>query len=203
VRQVNDITQCFNVQNSQWNSHGDSLSFTFNYGFYNKQIHDLAFKQESVIDFPKTFDCFIHSRLGQLSHNTDHWYVLHKKVDKNEISEQVKHNLDKYLLPIFEQNKSLTDLKSLVDSSAEKYDFINSPLCRIIYLMTTNQIEKGNELIRKEYTKALIPQVSKQTINYPNGRSVITYSEPRVNQGYIDNIKRLAKQYGLEINASC
>ena len=121
VRQTNDIVQCFNVQKNQWNSYFESLSFTFNFGFYNEEIRTLSWGREIPTNFPKTTDCFIQDRLGTYSHKRDHWYQLSKRADRDEVAEEVKNDLEKHLKPIFERYKSLDDLK---DFSEENTGFL-------------------------------------------------------------------------------
>lgn len=195
ARPTNDITQCFNVQKSQWNSYYDSLSFTFNLGFYNETIRTLSWGQEIPTDFPKTTDCFIQDRLGTY-HKRDHWYELSKRVDRNKVAEHVKSDLEKYLKPLFEDYKSLDDLKQFAEKNT---GFILSPYSHIVFLMTTNQIDKGKQLIKEQYKIALTPQVTTQTINYPDGRSEVKTSKPYINQHYVDGIERLAKHYAVEL----
>src|ERR1700752_3619470 len=62
---TNDIVQVFNVQKSQWN-HSDRVSFTFNLGFFNEQLHRIARNKESVPEFIREYDCFLSERLGRL-----------------------------------------------------------------------------------------------------------------------------------------
>jgi hypothetical protein len=196
ARKTNDIIQCFNVQNSQWNSYNDSVSFTFNLGFYNEHIRALSWEQELKTDFPKTTDCFIQDRLGTYSHKRDNWYELSKRVNKVTVAEQVKNDLEKYLKPIFERYKSLDNLKIFSENNT---GYLLSPYNKIVFLMTTSQFEKGEQLIKEEHKIALTPKVTTQTINYPDGRSEVKTSKPYVNQHYVDNIERLAKHYGIEL----
>lgn len=191
ARQINDITQCFNVQKSQWNSYHDSLSFTFNLGFYNKTIRTLSWGQEIPTEFPKTTDCFIQDRLGTYSHKRDQWYELSKRVDRNKVAEQVKNDLDKYLKPLFDEYQSLDDLKKF---SEKNTGYLLSPYGQIVFLMLTGQIEKGKQFIKEQYKISLTPQTITDTINFPDGtkkENIRTY----INQHYIDSIERLAKHY--------
>jgi hypothetical protein len=196
ARQTNDITQCFNVQKSQWNSYHDSLSFTFNLGFYNEIIKTLSWGQEIPTDFPKTTDCFIQVRLGTHSHKRDHWYELSKRIDRNKVAEQVKSDLERHLKPILDKYQSLVDLKGF---SEHNTGFLLSPYGQIVYFMLTGQIDKGKQFLKEQYKIALTPQTTSQTINYPDGRSEVKTSKPYVNQHYVDNIQRLAKHYDVEL----
>ena len=119
ARNTNDITQCFNVQKSQWNSF-DSLKFTFNFGFYNSDVSSIMADKEIHLEFPKTYDCFIQNRLGIFSHNTDHWYTLSENIEAKKTAEQINKDLEEYLKPMFENYTSLENLKLLIDKN-EKY----------------------------------------------------------------------------------
>ena len=196
ARQTNDITQCFNVQKSQWNSYHDSLSFTFNLGFYNEEIRTLSWGQEIPTDFPKTTDCFIQDRLGTYSHKHDNWYEISKRVDRNKVAERVKSDLEKYLKPLFDDYKSLSDLKQF---SERNTGYLLSPYGQIVFLMMTGQIEKGKQFMKEQYKIALTPQTTTLIINSPDGKSEVITSKPYINQSYVDNIERLAKHYDIEL----
>jgi hypothetical protein len=196
TRVTNDISQCFNIQKSHWNSYNDSLTFTFNLGFYNEFIRTLSWGKEIPTEFPKTTDCFIQSRLGVYSHKRDHWYELSKRIDMDNLNKQVKNDLEKYLKPLFENYTSLESLKLLIESNPE---YIISPLSQIIFFMATGQIDKGRQLIKEQHKTALKPQVSTQTINYPDGRTEVITSKPYINKQYIENVERLGRHYKVEL----
>jgi hypothetical protein len=196
ARQTNEITQCFNVQKSQWNSYYDSLSFTFNLGFYNETIRTLAWGQEMSTDLPKTTDCFIQHRLGFYSHEHDHWYKLGNRADRQRVAEQVKGDLEKHLRPLLENYQSLNDLRNFFK---ENNGFFLSPYVQIVFLMITGQNEKGKLFIKEQHKISLTPQITTQTVNYPDGSSEVKTSKPYINHHYIDELERLAKHYNIEL----
>jgi hypothetical protein len=198
TRQINDVTQCFNVQKSQWNSYDDSVTFTFNFGFYNADISSIVAGKEIQNEFPKTYDCFIQNRLGTFSHNRDHWYTLSKNIDATKTAEQIKNDLEKYLKPLFENYTSLENLKQFLDKDEKYISPTLSPYYLIAFYMLTNQAEKGRKTIKEHYKKSLIPQTTTDTIVFPDGtrqEKVKTY----INQHYTDSIKKLADKYDVEL----
>lgn len=199
ARQINDITQCFNVQKSQWNSYNDSVTFTFNFGFYNTDISSIVSDKEVETEFPKTYDCFIQNRLGTFSHKRDHWYTLSKNIDASKTAEQIKLDLEKYLKPIFENYTSLNELKKFIDKDEKYISPTLSPYYLIAFYMLTNQVEKGRQTIKEHYKKALTPQTVTDTINFPDGRKEVK-SKTYINQHYIDSIERLALKYNVELD---
>lgn len=196
ARQTNDITQCVNVQRSQWNSYLDHVSFTFNIGFFNEDVGRVSGWENNYISFPQTTDCFISDRLGHYSHGLDHWYELTTHVEKDEIMSQVKYDLNTYLSPLFEKYQSISDFAIAAEMNSR---LILSPYIQIILLMMTGQTEKGALLIIEQYKIALTPRASTHTTIYPDGRSGVTTSKPRINQHYTESLERLAKHYGIEL----
>ncbi|MEO6732894.1 MAG: DUF4304 domain-containing protein [Ferruginibacter sp.] len=198
AKQINDITQCFNVQKSQWNSYNDSVTFTFNFGFYNADISSIIADKEIQNEFPKTYDCFIQNRLGISSHNRDHWYTLSKNIDATITAEQIRSDLEKYLKQMFENYTSLDKLKMLLEKDEQYISPTLSPYYLIAFYMLTNQIEKGRQTIKEQYKKALIPQTVTDTIVLPDG----TRKEKvrtQLNQYFINGIKKLADRYEVRL----
>lgn len=197
-KQTNDIVQCFNVQKSQWNSYNDSVTFTFNFGFYNSDITSIITDNEVQNDFPKTYDCFIENRLGTFSHNRDHWYTIARNIDPYKTAEQIKSDLEKNLKPIFENYTSLETLKQFIEKDEKYISPTLSPYYLIAFYMLTDQKAKGCETIVEHYQSALKPQTVTDTIVLPDGtrqEKVKTYT----NQYYIDGIKKLADKYGVKL----
>jgi hypothetical protein len=197
-RQINDITQCFNVQKSQWNSYHDIVDFTFNFGFYNADISSIIADKEVINEFPKTYDCFILNRLGTFSHKRDHWYTLSKNIEVKKTADQIKNDLEMYLKPMFENYTSLNTLKQLLDKEEKYISPTLSPYYLIAFYMLTDQKEKGRKTIIEHYHKSLKPQTVTDTIVFPDGtrqEKIKTY----INQNYIDNIKKLADRYDVKL----
>jgi hypothetical protein len=197
-KQTNDITQCFNVQKSQWNSYNDSLMFTFNFGFYNSEITSIITDKEVQNDFPKTYDCFIQNRLGTFSHNRDHWYTIARNIDPYKTAKEIKSDLEKYLNPIFENYTSIETLKQFIEKDEKYISPTLSPYYLIAFYMLTDQKEKGRKTILEHYQSALKPQTVTDTIVLPDGtrqEKVKTY----INQFYIDGIKKLADRYEVKL----
>lgn len=198
ARQINDVTQCFNVQKSKWNSYNDSVTFTFNFGFYNADISSIISDKEIQLDFPKTYDCFIQNRLGIFSHNRDHWYTVSKNIEAVKTTEQIKTDLEMYLKPIFEKYNSLDSLKLFLAKDEKDVSPTLSPYYLIAFYMLTDQVEKGIQTIREQYKNALKPQTVTDTIVFPDGTRKETV-RTQINQHFIDEMKKLADKYEVEL----
>jgi PHD/YefM family antitoxin component YafN of YafNO toxin-antitoxin module len=195
ARTSNDIIQTFTVQKSLITTSIDILHFSFNFGFFNNEIHKIAFDTDDVIDFPITSDCFIHSSLGLYSHKRDHWYELSSRIDTKNVAGNVKDDLENHLKPLFNNYKSLHDLVRFTDHSKEN-KLITSPYEYIVFLMQTDQREKGEMAIRDNYLKAMAMKGRDYTNQFPYTQSETT--EPDLKKLYLDNIKRLARLYNVQ-----
>ena len=202
ARATNDIIQCFNVQKSQWNSYDSSVSFTFNFGFYNSEIKRIAWSKEVSPSFPKTTDCFVYSRVGTFIHNKDHWYELNASLDKKQVGLDIKHDLESHVRETFEATKSLKDLAQFIEISGKDNAWIFPPYDDIVFLMATGQTEKGTSVLMSEYNKAIIPKTTTHTTNYPDGRVEVRTSKPSINKFYIEQLERLAKYYQVDLAES-
>lgn len=198
-RSVNDIFQCLNIQKSKWNSYDESISFTFNLGFYSGKINSILTEKEDSILSPQVNDCFIQGRIGNLTKRKDHWYELNNKESFEVIREQIENHIECLLIPHFEKYNFIEKLVQLVEKNESDRIYMISPIGKFILLMITNQKEVATKHIKVEYESALNPQETTQTINYPNGTSKVYTSKPYVNQAYIDFIKKFAKYYGIEL----
>lgn len=198
ARQINDIIQVFNVQKSQWNSYHDDLSFTFNVGFYNDLLFLESWDRKETTDFPKHYDCQIQFRLGQFSHQRDHWYKLSPRIDYRKVSESIENDLNNYLLPLLGKYQTLNSLSDLIG----KYNWIDNvigPYNKITILWHTGHKDKAKKELLVSYKNALIPKSSISVINYPDGRKEEKKSKPMINQSFIDNLERLAILYNIKI----
>jgi hypothetical protein len=197
ARATNDLVQCFNIQ-SQWNSYDSSVSFTFNFGFYNSEIRRIAWNKEFNLSFPKTTDCFLYSRVGLFSHNRDHWYELDADSESDQVVLEIKNDLENHVMRIFETSKSLQELVNLIEKKG-KSGWIFPPYDDVVFLMATGQKEKGTSLLMTEYSKAIVPQTTTHTTKYPDGRIEVKTSKPYVNKHYIEQLERLAKYFQIDL----
>lgn len=198
AKQLNDIFQTFNVQKSQWNSYHDSLSFTFNLGFYNHTLYLESWGRSEIKDFPKHYDSQIEFRLGNISHGRDYWYKLTKAIPFEKVKHEVEQDLNKHVDNLFNKHQTLQSLENLIGNYSW-IDNVIGPYNRISILWHTGKKNEAKKQLQTQYKKALIPQSSTATIVYPDGRKEEKVSKPTINQSYIENIERLAKLYGVPL----
>lgn len=192
AKEINDISQCANIQSSRWNSN-DGLKFVVNIGFFNKKIRKIVWDVEAA--FPKVTDCFVYSRLGNFVYGTDHWYMINNVTNTFELKSKINTDL-KYLIPAFDKYQKLQDFKKVFTNT-----IINHNLFRdgneFVVLMEMGEIELATGLLREEYKRALIPKETLEEINYPERISDRTIAKRKPNQYHIDKVERLANYYGI------
>ena len=194
-RKTYDLTQIFNVQKSQWNSK-DDIAFTFNIGFLNRDIF-LETWDRPIPNVPKEFDCFLSLRSGFITHNADKWYKLNNTTSYDKLVTEIRRDIHKSAIDLFEKYQTLTSLNGLIKDYPDLQQTIGT-IPRFVFLMKTNSENDAIEFLYAEYREAHIPKSSVSILNYPDGRSIETKSEPKINQGYIDSLKRIAKMYNIE-----
>lgn len=168
-------------------------------GFYCGKINSVLRETNVLILSHQINNCIIQERIGNLTHNKDHWYELSYKGSFELVTSQVTIDIESFLIPHFEKYNSLDKLKELVLKNDIDRTYLISPLSHFVFLMITNQIETAAKKIKTEYENALEPQSNTHTINYPDGTSKVYTSHPFVNQTFIDNLEKFAKFYNIEL----
>lgn len=199
-RSLDKLIHCIKIQKSQWN-HSELISFTVNYGFFNDSIYRINWNKQDLPKFISDNDCFAWGHTGHLIYDNDYWYELSLEKEFNLIAEQISNDFDDKLIPLMEQFKSIESVAELLRLSAEKRP--NGLIIDIdnvaIYELEFGDYDKGKKILLDSYEKALIPKSVSSTTVYPDGRKDVKWSEPSVNQFYLDKLKRLANMYKIEI----
>jgi hypothetical protein len=195
-KSTNDISQVVNIQKSQWN-HVDSVSFTFNVGFFNADI----FKENWGKDVPKfirEYDCQVSFRLGHLTKQTDYWYELNEQITVQDLENEMKDHLDNYLKPILETVQTTNSMKEFMTKN-DGVKLTTPTTDQILLLLKTGDRDKGEKLLRDEFKGSLTPKESVSVTTYPDGRREEKISKPKINKVYLDRLKRLALLNKIEL----
>jgi hypothetical protein len=199
-RQLDKLIHCIKIQKSQWN-HSELISFTVNYGFFNDSIYKINWNKQDLPKFINDNDCFAWGRTGHLIYGYDYWYELSLEKKFNLIGEQISKDFDGKLILLMEQFKSIESIADLMRLSADKRP--NGLIIDIdniaIFELEFGDYDKGKKILLDSYEKAMIPKSVSSTTVYPDGRKDVTWSEPSVNQFYLDKLQRLADMYKIEI----
>lgn len=196
LRKLYGIEHCFNIQKSKYNSASD-ISFTVNLGVYSECISRIVQKEFSKVNFPTVGHCFFSTRLGLLSHNTDYWYKLTQKSKLEQIKAQLKNDLEKYLIPYFENYKSLNSIEEILKEKVDERLCSTNAFYLIAYYSCTNQSDKARDLLLKSYEFALKPVIIKKEETLADSSKILA-EETHTRTFDLDNVKRIANQ--LKIN---
>ena len=199
-RKLDKLIHCIKIQKSQWN-HSELISFTVNYGFFNDAIYKINWNKQDLPKFINDYDCFAWGRTGHLIYGKDYWYELSLKKEFTIVAEQISYDFDGKLIPLMEKFNSIESIADLVRLSADKRPsglIINIDNIAI-YELEFGDFDKGKKILSDSYEKALIPKSVSSTTVYPDGRKDVKWSEPSVNQYYLDKLKRVAEMYKIEI----
>ncbi len=199
-RNLNKLIYCIKIQKSQWNR-SELISFTVNYGFFNDTIYKLSINKQEFPKFINDNDCFASGRTGHLIYGNDYWYELSLEKEFDLVVRQVSKDFDDMLMSLMNQFDSLESMADLMSLEAEKrptgliVDIDNIA----IYELEFGDFNIGKKILIDSYVKALIPKSVSSTTVYPDGRKDVKWSEPSVNQNYIEKLERLANNYKIEI----
>ncbi|OKS87608.1 DUF4304 domain-containing protein [Mucilaginibacter polytrichastri] len=197
-RPLDELVQCINIQRSQWN-HNESVSFTFNIGFYNEKIYRLLRNHIKLSNFIKVTDCFIWGRSGSLIYNRDHWYELNLEKSYSDVFSEVINDLENYIIPLFEKYSKLNTLTHFLVAKYEDQTFHISANEIVVFELQFGDFQKGRTLLIDIYKQALIPKSGMQKTIYPDGREEIKWSEPSVNNFNIQMLEQLAEHYEINL----
>lgn len=195
-RDLGEVGQAFNVQQSQWNSKDDK-TFVFNLGLLDKEIQKEIYQRE-LPKFPKEYDCEIRLRQGQLMNKGDVWYYLNKRTDLEKLKAQIVNDLEKFVLPFFDKYQ---DPKKWIEFFNWKYESLMGPIGKFLIIEKYGERNRAEKFWNDLYNEALVPKSQVSEIRTKDGQVFRDESEPTVNHEWVKRIEDFAekKKVKLEI----
>jgi hypothetical protein len=143
-----DLGQIINIQKSTFYSK-DHIHFTINTGLFLPEYWQgkTSNKGKEVPTFPNEYECLIRKRIGELRKQNDIWFDINQHIDDDKLINDMRTNLEEYILPYFNSIQSKETLLLFLDTE----QLILSPFDKLIVYGELKQIEKAN----KEYQKIL------------------------------------------------
>lgn len=194
-RDLGEIGQAFNIQQSQWNSKDDK-TFVFNLGLLDKEIQNEIYQRE-LPKFPKEYSCEIRLRHGQLMNKGDVWYALNKRTDLEKLKAQIDNDLEKYVLPFFDKYQ---DPKKWIEFFNWKFEPLTGPIGKFLIIEKYGERTKAEKFWNYLYKEALVPRSQVTEIRTKNGHVIRDESEPTVNYNWVKQIEEFAKKKNVELN---
>ncbi|MGN5954144.1 DUF4304 domain-containing protein [Sphingobacterium lactis] len=143
-REIGEIGQCVNVQQSRWNS-VESKEFTINVGLLHKGILKTHLNKE-IPKFPKEYDCLVSTRLSHLKIKGDHWYELNTNTAFKAIANEINNDVISYLIPFLIQYDQFNNWIDLVTNSN---NIIVSDITKFYILTELGQLNDACKIIIK------------------------------------------------------
>jgi hypothetical protein len=112
-----ELGQIINVQKSAYYSK-QKIHFTINTGIFIPKywLAFYNFHDGTLPLYPTEAQCLVRKRIGNLKNQKDIWYDIEEETDENVLINEMKENLEKYILPHFDRIKSTTQLLELIES---------------------------------------------------------------------------------------
>ncbi|MBR9778018.1 MAG: DUF4304 domain-containing protein [Cytophagales bacterium] len=195
-RDLGEVGQAFNVQQSQWNSKDDK-TFVFNLGLLDKELQNEIYQRE-LPKFPKEYDCEIRLRHGQLMNKGDVWYDLNKRTDLEKLKNQISKDLENFVLPFFNKYQ---DPKKWIEFFDWKFEPITGPIGKFLIIEKYGERARADKFWNDLYNEALVPKSQVSEIRTKDGQVFRDESEPTVNHEWVKRIEDFAekKKVKLEI----
>ncbi|MBR9920984.1 MAG: DUF4304 domain-containing protein [Bacteroidetes bacterium] len=195
-RDLGEVGQAFNVQQSQWNSKDDK-TFVFNLGLLDKEIQNIVYQRE-LPKFPKEYDCEIRLRHGQLLNKGDIWYDLNKRTDLEKLKIQIIKDVENYVLPFLDKYQ---DPNKWIEFFDWKFEPITGPIEKFLIIEKYGERARAEKFWNDLYNEALFPKPQVSEIRTKDGQVIRDESEPTVNREWIKRLEDFAekKEVKLEI----
>jgi hypothetical protein len=169
-KQENGIGHIINLQKSSYYSK-DHIHFTINTAIFLPEYWRAFYNYFSkpVPDYPTEPQCILRQRIGALRNENDKWFDITSDTDEELMIQEMKTNLNQYILPHFAKVLSKEMLVDFLDSNATRV----APLEKLIVF---------GELGDKEKAKREFEKIATDTTRSPN---------------FLGTVKDFGRKYGL------
>lgn len=149
----NGIGHIINIQKSQYGSN-DHIKFTINTGIFLPEFWSAFYNyfDKVVPNFPTESECILRMRIGRLKTQPDLWYDINQETEEMFLIEEMRRNLDKFILPHFDQVRSKDMLVDMLDKQTT-----TSPLEKLIVFGELGHIEKATREFQRLLSEARNP----------------------------------------------
>lgn len=107
-----EFSWTINVQSSRWNT-SDEVEFTINTGIFTNALYE-TYSLNKPPAFPLEVESVLRLRISELkSTGKDHedvWYKLIFSTDLDELKKVIEHDIEKVIIPYFQQFQSIQDV---------------------------------------------------------------------------------------------
>lgn len=154
VRTFSGFSWTINVQSSSWNTSED-VAFTINTGISVESLYGTYYQDEPP-KFPLEVDSVMRLRISELKSTSDQhediWYKLTPTTNLDDLTEQIKQDIEKIIIPYFQQFQSLQDVIQGLEKREVQGYHENPHVLAVLYL------ECGDREAAKERLKSVFAE---------------------------------------------
>jgi len=169
-KQGHGIGHIINLQKSTYYSK-DHIHFTINTAVFLPEYWAVFYNYfgKPVPDYPTEPECILRQRIGELRNENDKWFDITSETDEDQMIQEMKTNLDQYILPHFGSVLSKDMLVDVLDLGTTRVN----PFDKLIVF---------GELGHKDRAKKEFEKIVADTTRNPN---------------FLETVKVYGKKYGL------
>jgi hypothetical protein len=169
-KQGNGIGHIINLQKSTYYSK-DHIHFTINTAVFLPEYWATCYNYfgKQVPDYPTEPECILRQRIGDLRNENDKWFDITSDTDEEEMIQEMKINLNQFILPHFGRALTKEMLIDILDSDTTR-------VARLEKLIVFGELGE-KEKAKKEFELML--------------------TEATRNPNFLVTLKEYGKKYGL------
>lgn len=169
-KEVNGVGHIINLQKSSYYSK-DHIHFTINTGIFLPEHWNASYNyfNKPIPSYPTEPECILRMRIGDLRNDNDIWYDVTSDTDEEAMIQEMKTNLNQYILPHFGRISSKNLLVGIMALDTTRV----APIDKLIAF---------GELGEKEKAKMEFEKIIADTLRNPN---------------FLEIIKEYGKKYGI------
>lgn len=167
VRTFSGFSWTINVQSSSWNTSED-VAFTINTGISVESLYGTYYQDEPP-KFQLEVDSVMRLRISELKSTSDQhediWYKLTSVTILDDLTEQIKQDIEKIIIPHFQRFHSLQDvIQGLKKREVQGY-YENPHVLAVLYLECGDR-EAAKERLKNVYAECETDEERADTKNF-------------------------------------
>jgi len=148
-RKTRVLLQVINIQKSAYYSK-QHVQFTINTGVFASKVWYALYGQSGrrLPEFPSVSECIIRRRIGALRTQKDTWYIVTRECNEQNLIDEMKKNLDAYILPHFRRIQTKQNIVQFLSKNSVEAE----PLEKLIVFAEWGHVQEAkgeyNRLVR-------------------------------------------------------
>ncbi|MBH0161862.1 DUF4304 domain-containing protein [Fictibacillus sp. 26RED30] len=167
VRTFLGFSWTINVQSSSWNTSED-VAFTINIGISVESLYG-TYYQDEPSKFPLKVDSVMRLRISDLKSTSDQheeiWYKLTPVTILDDLTEQIKQDIEKIIIPYFQQFQSLQDVIQGLEKREVQGYYENPHVLAVLYYKCGDK-EAAKERLKNVYAECETDEERADTKNF-------------------------------------